>query len=34
MAFARGTAVKVYRLPGGRLLRTLEHGAAVSAVAR
>ena len=32
-AVARGTAVKVYRLPGGQLLRTLEHGAAVSAIA-
>jgi WD40 repeat protein len=32
-AVARGTAVKVYALPGGRLLRTLEHGAAVSAIA-
>lgn len=32
-AIARGTAVEVYGLPGGRLLRTLEHGAAVSAIA-
>ncbi|HEX3760515.1 MAG TPA: protein kinase [Kofleriaceae bacterium] len=32
-AVARGTAVNVYGLPGGRLLRTLEHGAAVSAIA-
>jgi WD40 repeat protein len=32
-AIARGTAVQVYELPGGRLLRTVEHGAAVSAIA-
>jgi serine/threonine protein kinase/WD40 repeat protein len=32
-AIARGTAVAVYGLPGGRLLRTLEHGAIVSAIA-
>jgi WD40 repeat protein/serine/threonine protein kinase len=32
-AIARGAAVEVYELPGGRLLRTLEHGAAVSAIA-
>jgi WD40 repeat protein len=30
---ARGTTIQVYQLPGGRLLRTFEHGAAVSAVA-
>jgi WD40 repeat protein len=32
-AIARGTAVHVYELPGGSLLRTVEHGAAVSAIA-
>jgi WD40 repeat protein len=32
-AIARGTAVNIYGLPGGRLLRTLQHGAAVSAIA-
>ena len=32
-AIARGTSVQLYGLPGGRLLRTLEHGAAVSAIA-
>jgi WD40 repeat protein len=32
-AIARGDAVEVYELPGGRLLRRIEHGAAVSAVA-
>lgn len=32
-AIARGTAVEVYELPGGRLLRTLEHGAPVTAIA-
>jgi WD40 repeat protein/serine/threonine protein kinase len=32
-AVARGTAVEIYELPGGRLLRTLEHGATVSAIA-
>ena len=32
-AIARGTAVQIYELPGGRLLQTAEHGAAVSAVA-
>jgi WD40 repeat protein len=29
----RGTAAAIYGLPGGRLLRTLEHGAAVSVIA-
>ncbi|HEX4417285.1 MAG TPA: protein kinase [Kofleriaceae bacterium] len=32
-AIARGHAVDVYELPGGRLLRTIVHGAAVNAVA-
>ena len=32
-AIPRGAAVAVYGLPEGRLLRTLEHGAAVSAIA-
>ena len=32
-AIARGTAVEVYELPRGRLLRALEHGAPVSAIA-
>jgi WD40 repeat protein len=32
-AIARGKAVEVYELPGGRLLRTVVHGASVSAVA-
>jgi eukaryotic-like serine/threonine-protein kinase len=32
-AIARGNAVEVYELPGGRRLRTIAHGAAVSAVA-
>lgn len=32
-AVARGMAAKVYGLPGGQLLRTLEHGAAVSVIA-
>jgi WD40 repeat protein/serine/threonine protein kinase len=32
-AIPRGTAVEVYGLPAGRLLRTIRHGAEVSAVA-
>jgi len=32
-AIARGNAVEIYELPGGRLLRTIAHGAAVNAVA-
>jgi WD40 repeat protein len=32
-AIARGAAVELYELPGGRLLRTVKHSAAVSAVA-
>src|SRR5262249_45906342 len=32
-AVARGTATAIYELPGGRLLHTLEHDAAVSAIA-
>ena len=32
-AIARGSAVEVYELPGGRLLRTVTHPAAVNAVA-
>jgi WD40 repeat protein/serine/threonine protein kinase len=32
-AVARRSAVEVYELPGGRLLRTIAHGAPVSAVA-
>jgi serine/threonine protein kinase/WD40 repeat protein len=32
-AIARGTAVELYELPGGRLLRRIEHAAPVSAVA-
>jgi WD40 repeat protein len=32
-AIARAQAVEVYELPGGRLVRTVEHGAPVSAVA-
>jgi WD40 repeat protein len=32
-AIARGNAVEIYELPGGRLLRTIGHGAAVNAVA-
>jgi len=32
-AIARGNAVEVYELPGGRLLRTIAHDAAVNAVA-
>jgi WD40 repeat protein len=32
-AIARGTTVEVYELPGGRLLRTIAHGAPVNAVA-
>jgi WD40 repeat protein/serine/threonine protein kinase len=32
-AIARGATVRVYELPGGALLRTIEHSAAVSAVA-
>jgi WD40 repeat protein len=32
-AIARGDTVAIYELPGGRLLRTITHGAAVSAVA-
>jgi WD40 repeat protein/serine/threonine protein kinase/uncharacterized membrane-anchored protein YhcB (DUF1043 family) len=32
-AVARGDAVDVYELPGGRLLRRIAHGAAVNAVA-
>jgi WD40 repeat protein/serine/threonine protein kinase len=32
-AIARGNTVELYELPGGRLLRTIEHAAAVNAVA-
>jgi len=32
-AIARGTAVEVYELPGGKLLRSIAHAAPVSAVA-
>ena len=32
-AIARGNAVELYELPGGRLLRRIEHAAPVSAVA-
>jgi WD40 repeat protein/serine/threonine protein kinase len=32
-AIARGDVVQVYELPGGRLLRTIAHGAPVTAVA-
>jgi WD40 repeat protein len=32
-AISRGKVVEVHELPGGRLLRTIEHGAPVSAVA-
>jgi len=32
-AIARGNAVEVYELPGGRLLHTIAHGAPVNAVA-
>jgi len=32
-AIARGTTVELYELPGNRLLRTIQHGAAVNAVA-
>ena len=32
-AIARGNTVEVYELPGGRLLRTIAHGAPVNAVA-
>jgi WD40 repeat protein/serine/threonine protein kinase len=32
-AIARGNAVEVYELPGGRLLRTVTHNAAINAVA-
>jgi WD40 repeat protein len=32
-AIARGNAVEIYELPGGRLLRTIQHGAPVNAVA-
>jgi len=32
-AIARANTVEVYELPGGRLLRTIAHGAAVNAVA-
>ena len=32
-AIARGSAVEVYELPGGRLLSTIAHGAPVNAVA-
>jgi WD40 repeat protein len=32
-AISRGSVVEVYELPGGRLLRTIAHGAPVSAVA-
>lgn len=32
-AIARGNTVELYALPGGRLLRRIEHGAPVSAVA-
>ena len=33
VAIARGNVVQVYELPGGRLLQTIDHSAAVSAVA-
>lgn len=33
VAIARGSTVQVYELPGGRLLRTIDHSASVSAVA-
>jgi WD40 repeat protein len=33
VAVARGNAVEIYGLPGGTLLRTVSHGAAVTAVA-
>jgi WD40 repeat protein/serine/threonine protein kinase len=32
-AIARGNTVEIYELPGGKLLRTIRHGAPVSAVA-
>jgi WD40 repeat protein/serine/threonine protein kinase len=32
-AIARGNAVELYELPGGRLIRAITHGAAVTAVA-
>ena len=32
-AVARGNTVEVYELPGGRLMRTIAHGASVNAVA-
>jgi WD40 repeat protein/serine/threonine protein kinase len=32
-AIARGNTVEIYEVPGGRLLRTIAHGAAVNAVA-
>lgn len=32
-AIARGNAVEIYELPGGRLVRTVEHSAPVSSVA-
>jgi WD40 repeat protein len=32
-AIARGNTVEIYELPGGRLLRTIRHGASVSTVA-
>jgi WD40 repeat protein/serine/threonine protein kinase len=32
-AIARGHAVEIYEVPGGRLLRTIQHGAPVNAVA-
>jgi eukaryotic-like serine/threonine-protein kinase len=32
-AIARGNTVEIYALPGGKLLRTIAHGAAVNAVA-
>jgi WD40 repeat protein/serine/threonine protein kinase len=32
-AIARGNTVEIYGVPGGRLLRTIAHGAAVNAVA-
>jgi WD40 repeat protein len=32
-AIARGNTVEIYALPGGRLLRTIRHGAPVNAVA-
>jgi len=32
-AIARGNTVEVYELPGGRLLRTITHGAAINTVA-